>query len=162
MSKLYCLSCFTRTERNEKTCPVCGYRTNSWERRVYWNRAPLLVLLERVLKLVVVMLSVAGVALLFMIFPDGSGTGSGFFFVTPVIVGGALWATVSKLTHRGRYFSPVVFWTSALGLCLGGGLLGGYPIQVAPYFLVAGALVYALGKRLASWKAGLMQGRPRQ
>ena len=87
-------------------CGACGKHTRPSERRIYWNRNSLLRANERLVKALVVVLTIGG----YLAMPMGIGTAQGWFILLPTFCGVGLWMTASKLTRHELYFSPGLVW----------------------------------------------------
>jgi len=152
--RLYCLHCFATLERDTTRCAACGNHSRPSERRIYWNRHPVLRRNERLAKALVVVATVAGC---FAILPLGVGTAQGWFILLPTFAGVGLWMTASKITRHELYFRPRLVW--ALTFAIVGVLLAA---KLSPWALLAFAGVgmsHVVANVADRWKQHLQEGR---
>lgn len=113
--RVYCLRCIATlagAKGASTRCDHCGYVNVAADRRVYWNRAPLLCLFERTLKIAVGLSTV--LVCLFVVAVHSTGAGGGYATAGLLIPGILLWYTASKLTRHLPYFRPVAVWCAII------------------------------------------------
>lgn len=164
----HCLTCFAALENSHgvaSTCSRCGSVNRPSMRRIYWNRHPALVRLERLGKTAVVALGLLGGGAILLFHEGASGSGAGYAMAMPVALGVALWGTLSKLTQHEHLFRPGIMWTVAflvagpvlfVGLweALGPGVSLALGLACPPLALLS----FLASRRLAAWKRALVTG----
>jgi hypothetical protein len=167
--RVYCLRCFAtlaEVQGASTRCDRCGFVNVAADRRVYWNRAPLLSLLERGLKVAAVLSTLLLCGLVAIV--GSTGCGGGYAMATPLIPGIMLWHTASKLTRHLPYFRPAAVWCAILCAGLACVLLVFGPSLARPHraallavTLLSCGLVRLAARRLHRWKMNLTRGAPR-
>jgi hypothetical protein len=162
----YCLRCFATlldVKGASTRCDRCGFVNVAADRRVYWNRAPLLHLLERGLKVAVVLATLLLCLLVAVV--HSTGCGGGYAMATPLIPGIMLWHTASKLTRHLPYFRPAAVWCAILCagmacvlLVFGARLAPPRLVALLAATLVSCGLVHLAARRLHRWKTRLTRG----
>ncbi len=147
----YCRRCYGPLPRGEKTCERCGFVNFDLLCKKYWSLEPKLVSLERTLKLLVVLLSVAAVFLFAYLRYRTFGHWVSIGLTLPILPGVALWWTASKLTQKRIYFGAARFWIIVLLLFFALALYY-VPPWAAAGFLLPVYPIWAAGKWVDEWK----------
>ncbi len=107
----YCLRCYHQLPGEEKTCPICGFVSLLADRKKYWNRESGLIRLERITKIIVIVLGEVVFGSIAACYSHMGGTGAGWFIALPVFLMIPLWQTASKLTKKAALFHAGFFWS---------------------------------------------------
>jgi hypothetical protein len=162
-ARFYCLRCFEPLEEFDgtATCPTCGFANLRSLRRRYWNQHPYLISLENTLKAYVVFGCLAS-AIAFTAYISKTrniGIYSGWLIAFPVVaVGVGLWQTISRLTQKRSYFSPVLFWVVVFVLL--GLFCMTIDFRLSLVCLALIALTWIAGRALEKWKTVKISSRP--
>ena len=148
--KPYCLYCFNSLSDERGECSSCGGKSLPSDRRIYWNRSPKYIRIQKVIGLISTILAVIAA---YTLIGAGSGPGGGWLVAIPIGFHIAVTQTARKLTMHLPYFSVKNFW---LAFFVGVGLLLGYSESV--FFLGLCLLSFPflkLCKRAEKWKSSL-------
>lgn len=159
-ARVYCLRCLRPLPGAtdlRTACTSCGYINFRPDRRRFWNQVPWVRALEHLLKVGVVVLTIAAAAVLLTL-PDMFGRLAPWAAAAPLLFGAKLWQTVGLLTRRMPYAHPTLFWSAAIGLT-GAALfmLGFGSLRTVGRFGLAIVGVWAIAWAYRTWKHDLLR-----
>lgn len=152
---------------HETECPQCGFRNRGFDRRTYWNLAPVPRAVQAVLNALISILTLGLMALIAFGSPH-MGRGAGYVIAAPLAVGVYLWACVRKITRHDPQFRPLLVLRLLLGvlaILLALVWIDGAAIPVAGRLTIASLMVlesalgtlaalgWAVAHRFERWKS---------